>query len=121
MNDLMIPNAMEGPGKKLRALLGRVTSPENVLIGVMPDRTLIEACGLSEDDGVVIDRGLTSPHTGGSYYLIRHGELEQIRRIAALPDNKYLVGTDHTCDTVSRDAIQVIGKVIGSVNVRTIQ
>lgn len=120
MNGLMIPNASTGPGKKLKALLDSATHPDNILIEVMPDRTLIEACGLNENDGVVIDRGLTLPHSGGSYYLIHHGELEQIRRIIAMPDNKYLIGNDHTCDSVSRDSVHVIGMVIGWVNVRII-
>lgn len=121
MNELMTPNAMTGPGKKLKALLDSATSQENILISPMPDRTLVVACGLDMDDGVVIDRGLNTPHTGGGYYLIQCGELEQIRCLAALPNNAYSIANDHASDIVSRDSIQVIGKVIGWVSLKTIQ
>lgn len=120
MNTLMIPNAMAGLGKKIEAMLSNATSPENILIDVVPDRSLFRACGFSKNDGVVIDRGLTSPHTGGDCYMIQYDGFRRIRQVAAIPGNQYSVGNDHSSYEVSRDAILVIGKVIGSVTVQTV-
>jgi len=108
------------PGKSFEALLSRATSPENILIDVIPDDTLRDTCDLRSSDGVVIDRGITKPHTGGDYYLIQHGDLRQIRQIMTMADNIYSVNSDHSHDLLCRDAVQVIGKVIGSVKVRAI-
>lgn len=118
MDTLHFPVEHHGPGKAFEQLLSLASSPDNLLLDVVPDNTLRDLCDLQLNDGIVIDRGFTQPHTGGDYYLIQYGELRQVRQIMTLPNNTYHIATDHTQDIISRNDIQVIGKVLGSVKVR---
>ena len=120
MRTLNIPINRYDPAASFRHLLSMATSPDNLLIDVVPDSTMRDLCDLRLSDGLIIDQGLTLPHSGGGYYQIQQAELQSIRQVMALPYNRYSVRSDYAEDILAPEEFTVVGKLLGTIQVREV-